>query len=223
MKIIWTCTAGRRISYFIQMMDSFLDTCQDKDLISRFICIDDRSEKRDLEILKKRYPIIEFYNNLKYGQLNSLKLLLDLDAEYLFHTEDDWLFLADESYITKCLKIMDLDNRIKQVTLRHWETMYIKQNEFEYGMHVYSPFDTFRWNVVQYNDCDYPGLSFNPSLIDYKVFKKCIVAGKQDTPECRGWDKQVAKAFWDFGYKRANLYGNYIKHIGKETYYTRNK
>jgi hypothetical protein len=197
-------------------MLSFYYTCKDINLISEFICIDDNSSSKDFEIMIRMFPKVKFIKNQKGGQLESIKLLIEnIDADYIFHTEDDWEFLIQDNYIQKCIEIIKTDKRIKQVILRFWDCMYVKHNDIEYRMHVYSPMDYKKdWDIIKHNDCTIGGLTLNPGLIDFKVFKECFKNVKQNDKKDRTWDREISKRFWDMGYKIANLCQKYIEHTG---------
>jgi len=216
MKITWTCTTSKRLDLFKKMMLSFYYTCLDKNLISDFICIDDGSSYKDFRTMQKLFPRVNFIENEKGGQLESIKILMqNVKTDYIFHTEDDWNYLIQDHYIKKCLDIMKIDKRIKQVTLRFWECMYVKQGNIDYRMHVFSPLDYHKdWDIIKVNDCTFPGLSLNPGLINFKVLKECFRNVKQDDNQDRTWDRVISKRFWNKGYKRANLNDEYIEHSG---------
>lgn len=215
--ITFTCTTSKRLELFKKMMLSFYYTCLDINLISEFICIDDGSSDEDFSVMNKLFPKIRFIKNRVGGQLESIKILLkNVKTDYIFHTEDDWNFLIQDNYISKCIEIMKTDERIKQVTLRFWECMYVKDKNIDYRMHVYAPMDYKKdWDIIKLNDCTFPGLSLNPGLIDFNVLKKCFENVKNKDKNSRLWDRVVSKKFYDLGYKRANLNKEYIEHTGQ--------
>lgn len=219
MRIVFTCTTSQRYFLFQDMMLSFYNTCKDVDLISKFYCIDDGSSKIEYGQMLRMFPKMKIHRSPGTGQLLSIQTLIamvdEFGADYIFHTEDDWKFLIEDKIITKCLDIMATDDRIKQVTLRPWECMYVKHGSIDYRMHVYDPMDYKKdWDIIKYNDCTMGGLTLNPSLVDFKVFKECFSGITNDDPQSRTWDREVARRFWDAGYKRANLNGEYIEHTG---------
>lgn len=218
-KIILTGTCGRRPNYFRQVMRSFEKFFLDREMIKDYIFIDDNTDKKELEKLRNEFQYIKFLENKKGGQLNGLKMLLNLDTDYLVHIEDDFIFLKPRNYIKKSFQIMMINQKIKQVTFRNWNTTRIIDSGLEYGMHVFSPMEKIEWDIIKQNDCTYPGLTFNPSVVDYKVFCQCIEPIQQENMESRKWDKQVARIFWNFGYRRANFIEQVIFHIGKESLY----
>jgi hypothetical protein len=217
MKIVWTCTSSKRIDLFKKMMLSFYFTCLDIKLISEFICVDDGSSEEDFKSMQKMFPKIRFIKNQKGGQVESLRILLkNVKTDYIFHTEDDWDFLIQDNYITKCLDIMKLDNRIREVTLRFWDCIYVKQDNIDYRVHVFSPMDYKKdWDIIKKNDCTIGGLTLNPGLIHFDTFKECLKGIHQKDKQDRTWDRIIAKKFWDSGYKRANLNAKYINHTGQ--------
>ncbi len=215
--ITFTCTTSKRINLFKKMMLSFYYTCLDMDLISDFIVIDDGSSEEDVVTMKKLFPKIRYLNNSIGGQLESIKILMkNVKTDYIFHTEDDWNFLIQDHYIKKSFEVMKTDERIKQVTLRLWKCMYIKHDDIEYRMHVFSPMDyKTEWDIIKLNDCTIGGLTLNPGIIHFPTMKKCFEGLNQKSKEDRTWDRIIAKRFWDMGYRRANLNVEYIEHTGE--------
>ncbi len=216
MEVTFTCTTSKRFILFQRMMLSFYYTCKDIKLISDFVCVDDRSDEKDLKEMKHIFSKINFISNPIGGQLNSIKLLLEnIKTEWIFHTEDDWVFLKQDNYIKKMFDIANTDDRIKNVTLRFWECMYIKDNDLEYRMHVYSPMDyKTEWNIIRINDCTYAGLSLNPGLIHVPTLRKCVENISQTDAKDRTWDRTMSMNFWNMGFRRANLINNYVDHTG---------
>jgi hypothetical protein len=227
-KISLCMTTSRRFNLWFRTIKSFITNCLDKDLIYETIIVDDRSSNEDLikmqqMLCKYQLPRINIISNQEYGQLNSIKMLYNItEMKYVLHLEDDWSFLIRDNFIRKSFDIMFSDRRIKQVTFRYWECVYVKDDDIEYRIHHYSPLPLKEWDIIKYNDCTYYGLSFNPGIVYKKIVQDCIKNVIQQDPENRTWDKEVSKNFWDLGYKRANLCEEYITHIGKESYYKRN-
>lgn len=214
--ITFTCTTSKRFDLYVQMMISFFYSCLDMDLIENYIIVDDGSPINEIHEMGRLFPKTNVIKNTKGGQLNSIKMILDcVDTEYMFHSEDDWNFLIQDHYIRKGFDIMHTDSRIKQVTLRFWECMYINDDGLEYRMHNYSPMDIKEdYDIIKYSDCNYGGLTLNPSLIHVPTFKECMKNVHQENSESRIWDKKLSMNYWNAGYKRANLNDEYIEHTG---------
>lgn len=229
-QVSFCMTTGRRYDLWKKTMETFTENCLDKDLIHETIIVDDRSPNSELIRMQKvlndlKYPNIYVIPNTKHGQLNSLQELYKrAEMDFVLHMEDDWRFQIKDHFIRKAFDIMDTDDRIKEVTFRLWECIYVKDGDIEYRMHNYSPMDyKLDWDIIKYNDCTYWGLSFNPSIMHRDTVRKCLEGIEQDSPENRAWDKIVSKRFWDMGYRRANLCEDHLYHIGNRvSYYKRN-
>ena len=71
-KITCTMTMGRRLDMFLRTMKSFMENCLDLDLIERWIVNDDRSDTKDLEFIKKKFPFLEIIKADRPGQASAL-------------------------------------------------------------------------------------------------------------------------------------------------------
>jgi len=220
-KICFTITSGRRFNLFVKTMGSFLDCCLDRDLIVRYICSDDRSSKEDLGRMKELYPFLEIYSSLRSGQAANLNNVFSkVDTDFFFHCEDDWLFVKKDNFLRKLFDITNSDNRLKNVTLRHWKCVYVKRNGVEYRMHVHFTKDRLAYNdpLVLRTDCMWYGYSLNPGLQHLPTVRQLGPYDEEfekNNPKVpQYFDRPQAQKYMEMGLKRANLVENYVEHIG---------
>lgn len=216
-------TSSRRIDLLRISVASFLKNCKDLDLIDGYYIFDDRSNIDELKLFKREFPQFRIFS-CNNGQAFSLQKIWQLtkDDDWYFHSEDDWEFIAPGHYIRDSLKIANLDYKIKNVTLRDWNGVYILDNGIGYYIHTYKLLtrkdvpNELLWEFCLQTDNQWYGLSFNPGIISPKVINSLggVSSVAYKRPELRGWDKELAIKYLDAGYKRANLTKEYIKHIG---------
>lgn len=212
--ITFTCTTFNRLPLFLKTMDSFLETCLDKDLITEWIVSDDGSKDQDLQVMKNLYPFLAIHRNPKRGQASNLNNLFSkVNTEWFFHCEDDWLFNIKDNYIRKLFDIVLENSDIKNATLRHWEGGVERKtiSGMKFNIHVHNP-DVPR-REHEKNDAWWCGYTLNPGLQHRPTID---LLGKYNESEIvkRTWDRPQAQMYFALGFKRANLLGHYIEHIG---------
>jgi GR25 family glycosyltransferase involved in LPS biosynthesis len=107
--ITFSITTCKRYDLFEKTMNSFINCCQDIDLITRWICVDDNSSEEDRIKMKKKYPFFDFVwkSPEQKGHAQSMNIILNkVDTPYLFHMEDDWQFFNPAFYIRQCLEVL---------------------------------------------------------------------------------------------------------------------
>lgn len=111
-------TACNRADLLEKTLDSFFE--MNTYPLKRFIIIDDGMNFGCNDFVKEKYefPIELIYNNPKLYQIKSIDYVYSLvDTEYIFHMEEDWLFLK-KGFIEDSMKILEADPNILQVWLR---------------------------------------------------------------------------------------------------------
>jgi hypothetical protein len=211
-KVTVTMTTSRRLNLFIKTINSFIHYCHDLDLIDDWICCDDRSSQADFDYMVRNYSFIKFIRSEIPGQAASLNLLFDqVKTEYCWHQEDDWEYLQGGEFIHKCFDVMNQDSQIKNVVLREWKGVYNKKGNVEYILHTYRP--EADKNLAYLYDWSYPGFSLNPGLLHLPTI---VSLGKNEERTDRLFDRPMALKYEQAGFKRANLMGTYITHIGED-------
>jgi hypothetical protein len=161
-------TACNRADLLEKTLDSFFK--MNTYPLKRFIIIDDGMNFGCNDFVKEKYdfPIELIYNDPKLFQIKSIDYAYSLvDTEYIFHMEEDWLFLKP-NFIENSIEILEQDDNIVQVWLRGLDDPTLK--------HPYSP-DIYECNGIQLVQNQYSipwgGISFNPGLnrlSDWKSF-----------------------------------------------------
>lgn len=211
-KVTLIMTSGKRPELFIRTVESFLENCLDRDLIKEWICCDDDTDKKSLDRIKRKYPFIKIYPSPNHNQASSLNFLLSrVRTEWFLQTEDDWQFIKKDNFIRKMFDIAFDDEKIKSVGLRFWEGIFVKSNDLEYRVHAYLPDE--KGDGGWKNNWGWYGYSLNPSLQHLSTIRKLGKYSEEITE--RGFDKEIAKGYYDSGYRVANLNGEYIRHIGE--------
>jgi hypothetical protein len=203
-------------------MRSFMQTCQDKDLIKRWILVDDGSRKEDIDWMKRKYPFFEVYTNKpKKGQPVSLNKIISLvETEWFFHCEDDWMFLKPRKFIRKLFDIANDDSRIKNIILTRKTGNVITRNNITYNLHKYDPVmepplaEVYSKRILE-EDCNWFGYSWNPGLHHIPTLKLVGELDEDHNTNSRKWDRNHALKYLELGFKRANpMECVYIEHIG---------
>jgi GR25 family glycosyltransferase involved in LPS biosynthesis len=231
--ITLTMTTCKRLSLFIDTINSFLNCCQDVHLIDRWILIDDNSTEEDRKIMKEKYPFFEFVFKDKKdkGHPRSMNMFLDLvETPYMFHMEDDWKFIEKRNYMTECLNVLSTNNDIGQclINRNYGETSkdnsipggyhYMTQNGLKYVIHEHcstdKQYEEFNKKHNNRPNCAYwPHFSFRPSLIRTSVFKNL---GRFDE-KVSHFEMEYSRRYIQRNYISAFLNGIFCLHTGRLT------
>jgi hypothetical protein len=122
-KIIVTMTTCKRLDLFEQTVNSFINCCQDRHLISEFFVVDDNSSDEDRKKMTELYPFIKFGWKApdQKGHSRSMNIIrsyvLNKQYPYMFNLEDDWRFLFKDNILMKCKKVLDSNEKYGQCLL----------------------------------------------------------------------------------------------------------
>lgn len=210
-KIKLCLTSCKRPDLLDKTLDSFFTSCKDLDLISGYYVFDDGTDKSDLDSIAKKYPQVVIFNNQERGQPYSINKILEFvrEDEWYLHYEDDWVFTREGHCVRDMFDIANKDSRVKNVTLRDWRGVIIKDKDFLYRIHTYRYPCSIkgtdnRWYSFSFN----PGILHIPTLLSLGAFDETYPLGGA------GWDKPPAKRFMELGFRRANPFEGYVQHIG---------
>lgn len=229
--ITFTMTTCRRLELFKRTMESFRRTCKDQDLIKHWIISDDGSSESDIEEMRRLCPEFTILRSPERGQAENLNNLFGaVQTEYFFHNEDDWLFLKEDHYIRKMFDVAFNDQRIKNVTLRHWQGYEVNRpGGMKYNLHWFSQFDYNHMPVeaieilCNKTNCNWFGYTLNPGLQHlptvkrlgkYETWTKPLGYGRMGLEDPRCFDRPQAISYLTMGLRTACLSENYIEHIG---------
>ena len=161
-------TACNRADLLEQTLDSFFE--MNTYPLKCFIIIDDGMNFGCNDFVKEKYdfPIELIYNNPKLFQIKSIDYAYSLvDTKYIFHMEEDWLFLKP-GFIEDSIAVLEEDPNILQVWLRGIDDLTLP--------HPWFP-DVYEVNgkklVMNQQVGMWGGISLNPGLnrlSDWKSF-----------------------------------------------------
>jgi len=231
--ITFSITTCKRFELFEKTINSFLECCLDKNLISEWICVDDNSTEYDREQMREKYPFFKFIHKdiSGKGHPQSMNIIREIvNTPYLFHMEDDFLFFEKRNYLSECLEVINSDNFIGQCLINKnyaeiSSGIEIKGGEFKtteqglrYYVHEYCSNESQKclWYQKHGNSphCNYwPHFSFRPSLIKTDVFK-VIGMFNSNAPH---FEMEYAYRYAQKGYISAFLEGIYCLHTGRLT------
>jgi len=152
-------TACNRADLLEKTLDSFFE--MNTYPIKRFIIIEDGLIPGCNDFVKDKYefPIELIYNEEKLHHIKSVdKAYKMVDTEYIFHMEEDWLFLKP-GFIEDSMKVLEADENIIQVWLRGIDDITAPHPWFDDIYEV----DGLKMVLLKY-DGIWNGFSFNPGL-----------------------------------------------------------
>lgn len=188
-KTVTVCvTSYNRFDLLKQTIDSFrsLNTYP----IERFIVIED-STKEDIKkkiIGEYGNSIDLIFNEVNIGQPCSIdRAYRTIRSEYVFHTEDDYLYSGNQNFIQDSISILEDREDVHQVWLRHLENYLVSHGpEALYGEDDVRFFE----DTVLYTSTNVPyrmlrlphwgswcGFSWNPGLRRMKDYHRLFPNG----------------------------------------------
>lgn len=227
-----TMTSCKRLDLFTQTVNSFVNCCQDIDLIDEWICVDDNSSEEDRKQMKALYPFFTFVfkGPDDKGHPQSMNMIRDIvKTPYIFHMEDDWRFFERRPYISQCLEVLGQDPKIGQclVNKNYSETGKdeIKGGLFKksasglrYYIHEFCPTEEKKKAFVEkYGSgahCSYwPHFSFRPSLLRTDILKEL----GRFNESVSHFEMDYSGRYVNKGYISAFLEAIYCTHTGRLT------
>lgn len=237
-KVMLSITTCKRFDLFEQTINSFLNCCEDIDLIDYWLCVDDNSSVEDRNKMRIAYPFFTyiFKTEDQKGHYVSMNMIRDEaikhNIEYLLHMEDDFHYVYKTDYITKSLKILVDNDRLGQVLFnRNYAeiepykrripggflkttkdgTRYLIHEHYDPDSKEYHEFTNRHKN---HGTCGYwPHFSFRPSMLKVSMLKD--VGSFYNTGH---FEMQYANEYNALGYKSAFFDTFSCIHIGKKTW-----
>ena len=233
-----TMTTCKRFDLFERTVNSFLECCIDKDLITEWIVIDDNSSEKDREKMKELYPFINFIfkKTEEKGHVQSMNMFYDLvKTPYMFNMEDDWEFFYKDNYLTRCLKVLSLNEKYGQCLVNK---SYGEGNEsfesiggilhsfsgknYYFEHHFINNENDTRQEIMKYsnvlsktsftNQYYWPHFSFRVGLTKMSVLKDI---GRFNS--VNHFEMEYAYRYVNKGYTTVFLDSIYCSHIGRRT------
>lgn len=225
-----TITTCKRIDYFIQTMESLLDSLDGDDIrrIDKWYVVDDNSSQEDRALMKRLYPFVTVIEKTpeQKGHRPSMNIIYDLltkahpDALYWLHLEDDWMFVDKRCYISQAISYLThpiLKNlNVKQVLFNkgYGETIgdilppvgnQVIPNDKHFLLHVQNQ------QVPIASSSYWAHYSFRPSLTLVSAIKEL---GNFDSPNSF-FEGDYAKRFCERGFRSGYFSDITSLHIGK--------
>lgn len=196
--------------------------------ISKVIIVEDSGQPQDFTKVKHliKCPVEFIINETNLGQMKSIdKAYAKVDTDYIFHCEEDWLFLKP-GFIEKSFELLDYDPNIFTVWLRSYHEKKIspaldksKKIELPSG-------DYFYYIKVSEGKPWQNGFTLNPGL---RRTKDCMLLHPYDNLEIlfpktvnMVGEMDLSVHHKEKGFRGAitsNEYG-YIEHIGGKRHVT---
>lgn len=184
--------------------------------IKKFVIYEDKGQSNYTQsdfdfvhIIQREFPQTKWIQPAeRVGQILALdRLMLEVDTEYYFNLEEDWIFLK-EGFMESSVDLLEKYDMCNQVQIRGKDNINGHPSFFHDGILRLQKSYAGRWN----------GWGFNPSVrrtSDYDA----IGSYSQHTTfnPNRPWESEIAigNLYNEMGYFTAVLPDTYISHIGE--------
>ncbi len=227
-----TVTSCKRLDLFKSTVSSFLNCCQDLELIYEWIVIDDNSSDSERTQMKNLFPFIKFIwkSYEEKGHAKSMNILRnEVKTPFIFHMEDDWIFFRKEKYLSICLDILSEDNSFGQclVNREYGERnqchdifgtdCHITSNNNRYYIHHYlkdKELHEFNMKNKVKNAVYWPHYSLRPGIMRTSVWKEL---GEYDISATH-FELDYANKYVNANYKTVFMDNLYCWHSGRCTF-----
>ena len=217
--IILTITSCKRPLLFKKTINSILVNWCDLSCIQKIVCVDDGTEKKELEQLKILYPWVQFIEKTKQdkGHKSSMNIihniLINSSAKYWVHIEDDWFFVKKQNYVTNSIiYLKKYDNiGVKQILFNKGYGEIIEDLFWKCGKKL-EPNLLLHKHNERTSPCGYwPHYSFRPGITNISVLKEL---GNYDSQNSF-FELDYANKYVSKNYKTAYFDDITCIHIGK--------
>lgn len=227
-----TMTCCKRIDLFIPTVNSFLACCKDLgEHVYEWIAVDDNSSDADRKKMQELYPFIRFIFKTpeQKGHAKSMNILLDIiKTPHIFHLEDDWRFFIQDTYLEKCLQVLDDNVKLGQCLLnKNYSEDIATFGAYGGGYRRYTP-QGLRYYIHEHltvdslknykfdkpNSTYWPHYSLRPGITK----KSALDAVGKYSEDAGHFEMDYANKYKNAGYITAYLDNIYCTHIGRRTY-----
>lgn len=237
-KVLFSITTCKRFDLFEKTMNSFINCCQDLDLIDTWLCVDDNSSEQDRAIMKKKYPFFTFIfkDPSQKGHYISMNIIRDYALEHMFeynlHTEDDWHYVQKRYYISDAIKVLAENQKYGQVLFnKNYAEIELYKRKMGGGIikktkdgMVYVVHEHYEPGSKEYKEYEnrnqglgtngyWPHFSFRPSLLRVNMLND--VGSFYNTGH---FEMQYAKEYIQRGYQSTFFDSFTCIHLGKKTW-----
>ena len=201
-------SSSKQLSLFTETVNSILNHWDDVKEIDYWFCVDENSNEKDREEMKKLFPFINFYmkNNEETGQRESMNIiwekLNEMKPKYWIHIEDNFLFYIKRSYIKDSINFLESHTDIKQVLFNRGYSEKIEDVIIRGYTYVSPGFMVHDYKIGTFpykNNHYWPHYSFLPSIIDVNTILKL---GKYESTNTF-FERDYADKWFKEGYKSA--------------------
>ena len=181
-------TSYNRFELLRQTIDSFLSL--NTYPIERFLVVEDSANLEMWDTITKEYgdTIELMFNEVNLGQPQSIdKAYRTITTDYIYHTEDDYLYVGNPSFIQDSISILEERLDVHQVWLRHLENYLVSHGPAalhgEEGIRLFEDEVRLTSTQVPYRMLRVPhwgnwcGFSWNPGLRRTRDYRRLFPAG----------------------------------------------
>ena len=211
-KVSVVITSCGRKKYLRKTIESFLK-CNIYPIFE-YLIIEDSNDKETINYIKSLDIFSKIiFNKVNKGYCYSLnKIYRYIKGEYVFHLEDDWLFIKKGGFIEQCLDALKRFEDINQI----WVEKYIPNPNSHYSV-IKEARKICKNNTIQIFDnkknWKLHGFTFRPDLMRTKEAIKILSIDSPDSVV----EIDTGKNFYRLGFVAASLNDGYCVHIGEET------
>lgn len=234
-RVIFSITACKRLDLFVRTMTSFLNACEDIDLIDRWLCIDDNSSAADRAEMGRLFPFLELTckGPEQRGHAPSMNLIRSAaTSPFLIHLEDDWQFFVRRRYIEPAIEILRESPNVGQVLFNRNYAELPQDRDLPGGHLAFSWEHGFRFRIHEHYPADsddyrrfhaahggrptnayWPHYSLRPGVMKTSVFQR-LGPYSEASPH---FELDYARRYAAAGLRTAFLDGIHCMHIGRLT------
>ena len=225
-KLVMSMTTCRRLSCFLKSMSSILENFADLNLVDSFVLIDDSSSPEDRAHMRdwcgsKMSIPTEFINHNLKGNQNSISLLYEKlyaeDVRYSLFVEDDWVWHAPDTYVSKAHTLLDALPDVRQVC-------YTTYTHFDDPKNPYGLFGRRKERGeaagVKYCRSEIDNWTTSPHLMDFRYVYETV--GKYPLLTGRDHESEYRRRFHEKGLQMVFLDEHAVENIGDISAYVLN-
>lgn len=232
-----TMTACKRPDLFFPTVDSLINCCTDLiEYIHDWIVVDDNSDEKDREEMRRKYPFINFVMKTpeEKGHARSMNMLIPrIKTPYFFHLEDDWRFFIPGRFITRCLDVLEENPKFGQCLLNksYGEDLFYcgkigggyrryTKNFQRYYIHEYLAGDALQvvhdrlQSLGLSHSCYWPHYSLRVGLTRTRV----LATVGQFNETAQHFEREYAYRYIQCKFLTTYLDNVYCTHTGRKTY-----
>lgn len=231
-KTVTVCvTSYDRFDLLKQTIDSFRSL--NTHAIERFIVVEDSAKPEMRDRISREYgdTIDLIFNEVNLGQPRSIdKAYRTITTDYIFHTEDDYLYVGNPNFIQDSIVILEERADVHQVWLRHLENYLVSHGraalDGEDGVRFFEDEVLFTTTRVPYRLVRLPhwgswcGFSWNPGLRRTSDYRRLFPDGyaAHVAPDKVGFEAEYCCNLhaMENGYRAAFMVDGACNNVGHE-------